>query len=115
VYVTLHVGLGTFRPVTVENIEDHHMHSEYYVFSQESANKLNTIKQKGGKIISVGTTSTRVLETDMRDNNGVFKEKSGWTDIYIYPLYEYKAIDVLIAQFHLTNTSQLLLVSAFEG
>ena len=115
VYVTLHVGLGTFRPVTVENIEDHHMHSEYYVFSQESANKLNTIKQKGSKIISVGTTSTRVLETVMRDNNGVFKEKSGWTDIYIYPPYEYKAIDGLITNFHLPKSSLLLLVSALAG
>lgn len=115
VYVTLHVGLGTFRPVTVENIEDHHMHSEYYVLSQESANKLNTIKQNEGNIISVGTTSTRVLETVMKDNNGVFQESTGWTDIYIYPPYEYKAIDGLITNFHLPKSSLLLLVSALAG
>src|SRR5699024_6507166 len=108
-------GLGTFRPVTVENIEDHHMHSEYYVFSQESANKLNTIKQKGGKIISVGTTSTRVLETVMRDNNGVFKEKYGWTDIYIYPPYEYNTLikihiyNKTMNKMHLINVKQTLI------
>src|SRR5699024_4474748 len=82
---------------------------------QESANKLNTIKQKGGKIISVGTTSTRVLETVMRDNNGAFKEKSGWTDIYIYPPYEYKSIDGLITNFHLHKSSLLLIVNALAG
>lgn len=115
VYVTLHVGLGTFRPITVENMEDHDMHSEYYTFSKESAKRLNTVKQNGGNIISVGTTSTRVLETVIKEHEGSFKESSGWTDIYIYPPYKYKAIDGLITNFHLPKSSLLLLVSALAG
>src|SRR5699024_5748931 len=85
VYVTLHVGLGTFRPVTVEEIEEHDMHSEYYHMSKDAAEILNDVKAEGGRIISVGTTSTRVLETVVQANNGMFSERTGWTNIYIYP------------------------------
>lgn len=114
VYVTLHVGLGTFRPVTVDEVESHEMHAEYYVFSKESAAKLNDNRHKGGNIIAVGTTSTRVLETCV-DEQGVFHEKSGWTDIYIYPPYTYKGIDGLITNFHLPKSTLLLLISALAG
>lgn len=115
VYITLHVGLGTFRPVTADYMEDHHMHSEYYSMSEETANILNTTKQNNGNIISVGTTTTRVLETVADDNNGLFEATSGWTDIYIYPPYTFKAVDGLLTNFHLPKSSLLLLISALAG
>ncbi len=114
VYITLHVGLGTFRPVNVENINEHKMHSEYYIMSKESADILNETKKKGNKIISVGTTSTRTLETIM-NLYGEFKSCSGWTDIFIYPGYEFKAIDNLITNFHLPKSTLVMLVSALAG
>ena len=114
VYITLHVGLGTFRPVNVENINEHKMHSEYYIMSEESANILNKTKQNGKKIISVGTTSTRTLETIM-NLYGEFKSCSGWTDIFIYPGYKFKAIDNLITNFHLPKSTLVMLVSALAG
>ena len=112
-YVTLHVGLGTFRPVTVENIEKHTMHSEYYVMSEDVATRLNKAKKEGRRIIAVGTTSTRTLETIMQKYNE-FKECSGWTNIFIYPGYEFKAIDGLITNFHLPKSTLIMLVSAFS-
>ena len=113
-YVTLHVGLGTFRPVSVENINDHTMHSEFYTMSADVANKLNEAKKEGKRIISVGTTSTRTLETIM-SLYGEFKECSGWTNIFIYPGYEFKAIDALITNFHLPKSTLIMLVSALAG
>ena len=113
-YVTLHVGLGTFRPVEVSNIKDHHMHSEYYEMSDEVAKILNETKKCGNRIISVGTTSTRVLETIM-NLYGEFKECSGWTDIFIYPGYKFKAITSLITNFHLPKSTLVMLVSALAG
>lgn len=113
-YITLHVGLGTFRPVSVETIEEHHMHSEYYQMSKEVAEQLNDAKKRGRRIISVGTTSTRTLET-IQQKYGEFKECSGWTDIFIYPGYEFKAIDGLITNFHLPKSTLIMLVSAFAG
>lgn len=110
--VTLHVGLGTFRPVKVENITEHHMHSEFYVIDENAANIINETRQNGGKIISVGTTSTRTLET-AADENGYIKPCSGWTDIFIYPGYKFKAVDRLITNFHLPESTLLMLVSAF--
>ncbi len=110
-FITLHVGLGTFRPVSVDNIDDHQMHSEFYHMSQETADKLNQIKEQGGRIISVGTTSTRTLETIARDN-GTFVETSGWTDIFIYPPYQFRAVDGLITNFHLPKSTLIMLVSA---
>lgn len=111
--VTLHVGLGTFRPVNVEDVKNHQMHSEYYELSESAANKLNKIKENGGKIISVGTTSTRVLETVLSKNDK-FVESSGNTDIFIYPGYKFKAIDALITNFHLPKSTLLMLVSALS-
>ena len=102
--VTLHVGLGTFRPVKVENVLDHHMHSEFYMVSQEAADKINLAKKNGHRIISVGTTSTRTLES-AADENGYLKETSGWTDIFIYPGYKFKVIDGLITNFHLPQST----------
>ncbi len=113
-YVTLHVGLGTFRPVNVENINDHKMHSEYYMMSKETANVLNEAKKNNRRIISVGTTSTRTLETIM-NLYGEFRECSGWTDIFIYPGYKFKAIDALITNFHLPKSTLVMLVSALAG
>lgn len=113
-YVTLHVGLGTFRPVNVENIEDHHMHSEYYEMSKEVADLLNKTKENGKKIIAVGTTSVRVLET-IRKNHERFISISGFTDIFIYPGFEFKAIDMLVTNFHLPKSTLLMLISAFAG
>jgi S-adenosylmethionine:tRNA ribosyltransferase-isomerase len=113
-YVTLHVGLGTFRPVSVENVKEHKMHSEFYVMSVETANVLNEAKKNNNRIISVGTTSTRTLETIM-NLYGEFKECSGWTDIFIYPGYEFKAIDALITNFHLPKSTLVMLVSALAG
>nr|MCR5429637.1 tRNA preQ1(34) S-adenosylmethionine ribosyltransferase-isomerase QueA [Eubacterium sp.] len=114
VHVTLHVGLGTFRPVKVDNILDHNMHSEYYVVSEETANTINETKKNGGRIISVGTTSTRTLET-VTDEDGVVHAGSGWTQIFIYPGVEFKCIDALITNFHLPESTLLMLVSALAG
>ena len=114
-YVTLHVGLGTFRPVEVENILDHKMHSEFYVMSEETANILNKAKEEGRRIVAVGTTSTRTLETIATNNNGLFKQCSGNTDIFIYPGYKFKAIDALITNFHLPKSTLVMLVSALAG
>ncbi len=112
-YVTLHVGLGTFRPVEVENIKEHHMHSEYYEMKEEVANILNKAKSEGRCIYAVGTTSTRVLETVMSKYH-TFKECSGNTDIFIYPGYKFLAIDGLITNFHLPKSTLLMLVSALS-
>lgn len=113
VYLTLHVGLGTFRPVSVENIEDHDMHSEYYTLDKEAANVINETKKNGGRVFSVGTTSTRTLETIARDNDGEIVPASGWTNIFIYPSFEFKCVDGLITNFHLPKSSLIMLVSAF--
>ncbi|WP_454956925.1 tRNA preQ1(34) S-adenosylmethionine ribosyltransferase-isomerase QueA [Gemella sanguinis] len=113
VYLTLHVGLGTFRPVSVENIEEHDMHSEYYTLDEETANVINETKKNGGRVFSVGTTSTRTLETIARDNDGEIVPASGWTNIFIYPGFEFKCVDGLITNFHLPKSSLIMLVSAF--
>ena len=113
VYLTLHVGLGTFRPVKVDDINDHHMHSEYYQLSREAAEIINKTKKSGGRIISVGTTSIRTLET-VADENGMVREASGWTDIFIYPGYKFKTVDALITNFHLPESTLMMLVSAFS-
>jgi S-adenosylmethionine:tRNA ribosyltransferase-isomerase len=112
--VTLHVGLGTFRPVKVENVQEHHMHSEFFQISQEAADKINAAKQQGHRIISVGTTSTRTLEA-AADEDGTLREKSGWTEIFIYPGYQFKVIDGLITNFHLPESTLVMLVSALAG
>src|SRR5699024_9362952 len=114
VAVTLHVGLGTFRPVSAEQIENHTMHSEYYEMSAESATILNEAKAKGNHIIAVGTTSTRVLETIAKQHDGLFVETSGWTDIFIYPPYTFAAVDGLITNFHLPKSTLLMLISALR-
>lgn len=113
VFITLHVGLGTFRPVSVDNIDDHEMHSEYYQISEDTAQLLNKTRREGGRIISVGTTTTRTLET-VRSQHDQFVAASGWTDIFIYPDYEFKAIDGLITNFHLPKSTLVMLVSAFS-
>lgn len=113
-YVTLHVGLGTFRPVNVSDVTKHKMHSEYYSMSKEVANKLNRAKENGRRIIAVGTTSTRTLETIMTKHEK-FVECSGWTDIFIYPGYKFKGIDCLITNFHLPKSTLIMLVSAFSS
>ena len=113
-YVTLHVGLGTFRPVNVEDVTKHKMHSEFYIMNKETANILNNAKKEGRRIISVGTTSTRTIETIMSKYNE-FKECSGWTDIFIYPGYKFKGIDALITNFHLPKSTLIMLVSAFAS
>lgn len=112
-YITLHVGLGTFRPVKVDNILEHHMHSEYYLLSEEAADLINSTKSKGGKIISVGTTTTRTLET-LGNEDGTIGASSGWTDIFIYPGYKFKIVDNLITNFHLPESTLLMLVSALS-
>lgn len=112
--VTLHVGLGTFRPVKVENVLDHHMHSEFYMVSAEAAEKINHAKERGHRVISVGTTSTRTLES-AADESGRLKETSGWTEIFIYPGYQFKVIDALITNFHLPQSTLVMLVSALAG
>lgn len=109
--VTLHVGLGTFRPVKVDDVNNHHMHSEFYEISQSAADTINNTKAAGGRIISVGTTSTRTLESAAADN-GTVKAQSGWTEIFIYPGYQFKCIDALITNFHLPESTLLMLVSA---
>lgn len=113
-HVTLHVGLGTFRPVKVDEITEHHMHSEYYRIEQSEADKINETKKNGGRIISVGTTSSRTLES-AADENGYIKASSGWTDIFIYPGYKFKLVDCLITNFHLPESTLLMLVSAIAG
>lgn len=113
-YLTLHVGLGTFRPVKVEDINDHTMHSEYYHLDKENADLINETKKRGNKVIAVGTTSTRTLET-IADENGFVREQSGWTDIFIYPGYKYKVVDNLITNFHLPESTLIMLVSALAG
>lgn len=113
-HVTLHVGLATFRPVKVENILEHHMHSEFYTVDEEDAELINTCRANGGRIISVGTTSTRTLET-VTDEKGIVHAGSGWTQIFIYPGYQFKAIDCLITNFHLPESTLLMLVSALAG
>ena len=113
-HITLHVGLGTFRPVKAENILDHEMHSEYYVVEQQQADIINKAKKAGGKIIAVGTTSTRTLES-IADENGLIKASSGWTNIFIYPGYHFKIVDCLITNFHLPESTLIMLVSALAG
>ncbi|MBR1675505.1 MAG: tRNA preQ1(34) S-adenosylmethionine ribosyltransferase-isomerase QueA [Eubacterium sp.] len=110
--LTLHVGLGTFRPVKVEKIEEHHMHSEFYMISEECAEIVNETRRNGGRIISVGTTSTRTLES-AADEEGFLKPCSGWTDIFIYPGYRFKCVNSLITNFHLPESTLIMLVSAF--
>ncbi|WP_078545389.1 tRNA preQ1(34) S-adenosylmethionine ribosyltransferase-isomerase QueA [Litchfieldia alkalitelluris] len=114
-FITLHVGLGTFRPMSVDNIDEHEMHAEFYQMTAGTARLLNDVKKNGGKIVSVGTTSTRTLETIATANHGEFVESSGWTDIFIFPGYEYKAIDGLITNFHLPKSTLIMLVSALAG
>ena len=114
VYLTLHVGLGTFRPVQVENVEDHQMHSEFYMLSKEGAEIINNTKKSGKKVISVGTTSTRTLET-IGEENGFVREQSGWTNIFIYPGYKFKVVDRLITNFHLPESTLIMLVSTLAG
>lgn len=113
-FVTLHVGLGTFRPVKVENVETHKMHSEWYELKQGDADIINEAKKSGGRVIAVGTTSCRTLET-IADKEGYVKEKSGWTDIFIYPGYNFKVIDGLVTNFHLPQSTLIMLVSAFAS
>lgn len=113
-HVTLHVGLGTFRPVKVENVLDHHMHSEFYMVEESEAEKINQTKKDGGRVICVGTTSCRTIES-ASDENGVLKVGSGWTDIFIYPGYQFKILDCLITNFHLPESTLVMLVSALAG
>ena len=113
-FITLHVGLGTFRPVKSENIEEHKMHSEFYIVQEDTANIINETIKNGGRIITVGTTSTRTLET-IADNNGFIKEGQGWTDIFIFPGYRFKIVRGFITNFHLPESTLIMLVSAFCG
>ena len=113
-FVTLHVGLGTFRPVKEDEIEDHEMHSEFCIVSQETADAINSTKDSGGRVIAVGTTSCRTLES-FADENGRMKAASGWTDIFIYPGYRFKCIDALVTNFHLPESTLIMLVSALAG
>ena len=113
-HVTLHVGLGTFRPVKVETIEEHHMHSEFYIVEEEEAKKINDTKKEGGRVICVGTTSCRTLESATGED-GVLKAGSGWTQIFIYPGYKFKILDCLITNFHLPESTLVMLVSALAG
>ncbi|WP_460113355.1 tRNA preQ1(34) S-adenosylmethionine ribosyltransferase-isomerase QueA [Priestia megaterium] len=114
-FLTLHVGLGTFRPVSVDDLEEHDMHAEFYQVSEGTAALLNSVREKGGRIISVGTTSTRTLETIATEHNGKFVASSGWTNIFIFPGYEFKAIDGMITNFHLPKSTLIMLVSALAG
>ncbi|MBQ2022709.1 MAG: tRNA preQ1(34) S-adenosylmethionine ribosyltransferase-isomerase QueA [Lachnospiraceae bacterium] len=113
-HVTLHVGLGTFRPVKVETIEEHHMHSEFYIVEEEEAKKINDTKKEGGRAICVGTTSCRTLESATGED-GILKAGSGWTQIFIYPGYKFKILDCLITNFHLPESTLVMLVSALAG
>ena len=113
-YVTLHVGLGTFRPVKAEDITDHTMHSEYCMISQETADTINQTKAKGGRVICVGTTSCRTIES-WAGEDGTLKESAGWTSIFIYPGYRFKVLDGLVTNFHLPESTLIMLVSALAG
>ncbi len=113
-FITLHVGLGTFRPVKTENVQDHKMHSEYFSINEKSAQIINDTKVKGKKIIAVGTTTVRTLES-VADSRGMIKSQKGWTDIFIYPGYKFKVVDSIITNFHLPKSSLIMLVSAFAG
>lgn len=113
-FVTLHVGLGTFRPVNAEKIEDHVMHKEYYCVPEETAELIRTTKARGGRVIAVGTTSIRTLES-AAERKGLLAAKSGWTEIFIYPGYEFKIVDAVITNFHLPKSTLLMLISAFAG
>ena len=113
-HVTLHVGLGTFRPVKVENVDEHHMHSEFYQIEEDQARLINKTRESGGRIIAVGTTSCRTLES-AADDQGVLRAGSGWTDIFIYPGYDFRIMDGLVTNFHLPEATLLMLVSAFAG
>ena len=113
-HVTLHVGLGTFRPVKVDDVENHHMHSEFYMIDKAAAEKINRAKENGKRVICVGTTSCRTIES-AADENGRLKECSGWTDIFIYPGYRFKFLDCLITNFHLPESTLIMLVSALAG
>ncbi len=114
-FITLHVGLGTFRPVTTEKVEDHQMHSEYYRIDEENARIINETKERGGRIISVGTTSTRALENVARKYDGQVRAEDGWTDIFIYPGYRFAIVDHLLTNFHLPKSTLVMLVSALAG
>ena len=113
-HVTLHVGLGTFRPVKVDDVEKHHMHSEFYIVEEDQAKLINATKKNGGRVIAVGTTSCRTLESATGED-GIVKATSGWTEIFIYPGYRFKCIDALITNFHLPESTLLMLVSALAG
>lgn len=113
-HVTLHVGLGTFRPVKVENVLDHHMHSEFYMVEEEEAKKINDTKAAGGRVICVGTTSCRTIESAAGED-GILRAGSGWTEIFIYPGYQFKILDCLITNFHLPESTLVMLVSALAG
>lgn len=115
VYLTLHVGLGTFRPVSVTNIKEHHMHSEFYRLSEDAAQVLNDVRQNGGKIVATGTTSIRTLETIGTKFNGEIRADSGWTDIFIYPGYQWKVVQAFITNFHLPKSTLVMLVASFTG
>lgn len=115
VYLTLHVGLGTFRPVSEDNLEDHEMHSEFYSLSEDAAKTLNDTIENGGRIVATGTTSIRTLETIATRNNGKLVAESGWTDIFIYPGYQWKVVDAFITNFHLPKSTLVMLVAAFTG
>ncbi|MDU4890682.1 MAG: tRNA preQ1(34) S-adenosylmethionine ribosyltransferase-isomerase QueA [Clostridium sp.] len=112
-FVTLHVGLGTFRPVKAENIEEHEMHSEFYILDEENAEIINSAKQSGGRVIAVGTTSNRTLES-IASEDGVVKPQSGYTSIFIYPGYKFKIVDAIITNFHLPESTLIMLISAFS-
>lgn len=112
--VTLHVGLGTFRPVKVENVQEHHMHSEFYMIDQEAADIINETREKGGRVICVGTTSCRTIESAATED-GTLKASSGWTEIFIYPGYRFKLLDALITNFHLPESTLVMLVCALAG
>lgn len=114
-YVTLHVGLGTFRPVQVENVHEHKMHAEYYEISRENAELINATKEHGKRVIAVGTTATRTLETIGTKHGGKLVETSGWTDIFIYPGYSFSVVDAMLTNFHLPKSTLVMLVSAFAG
>lgn len=114
-FITLHVGLGTFRPVKVDRLEDHTMHAEFYQMSEETSEMINKTKESGGKVVAVGTTVIRTLETIAANNEGSMNASSGWTDIFIYPGFQYKAVDGIITNFHLPKSTLIMLVSAFAG
>ncbi|WP_017755932.1 tRNA preQ1(34) S-adenosylmethionine ribosyltransferase-isomerase QueA [Calidifontibacillus oryziterrae] len=114
-FITLHVGLGTFRPVSTDNVEEHEMHGEFYQMTKETAKLLNDVKASGGRIVTVGTTSTRTLETIASRYDGQFQEASGWTNIFIYPGYTFKAIDAMLTNFHLPKSTLMMLISALAG